>query len=617
MDAGSALNTGQEFIPIATFLTKSDTRKTERRNIHRPTRPSVKPKSVQVPTCVYCKGEHSSTNCVKIKDHEQRLNILKEKQLCFNCLRSHKVSECRSKFNCMICSRRHHTSLCEEESRKKSTDEPPKTHDAKETQSSVLHSAHNFALGPVLLKTAVSMVTSSCTSTTAIILFDEGSQSSFITERLAQKLQLQPTGSETLCLSGFGDTERRIRRLDTATVYLQTPEVNIPIKVLIVPEISVTLKTYQKRVGHLPYLKRLKLAHPMSEEDNFEIEILVGADHYWDIVQDTIIRGDGPTAIQSRIGYLLSGPLSTENQIQPSPFPVSMLNVMTMHVQEEVNLERFWEVESLGVEQKSVHQGYEEYTKQYQNTGISYENGKYIAKLPWKENHPFLPSNELISRRRTVSVVNRLRKEPELLQKYGEILSEQEKRGFIEKITDVKSSENTKVHYIPHHPVKKDSATTPIRIVYDCSCKSTRDSPTLNECLMKTPPILNDLTAILLRFRYHEFAVSTDIEKAFLNIGLHPDDRDVTRFFWLSDPNNPDSPLQIYRFKSVLFGATCSPFILNATVTKHLALHRCDDTERIQQGLYVDNILTSVPDESTLLDFYTNSRQLFQKASLI
>ncbi|XP_053374153.1 uncharacterized protein LOC123529978 [Mercenaria mercenaria] len=473
MDAGSALNTGQEFILTAIFLTKSDTRKTERRNIHRPTRPSVKPKSVQVPTCVYCKGEHSSTNCVKIKDREQRLNIVKEKQLCFNCLRTHKVSECRSKFNCMICSRRHHTSICEEESRKRSTDEPPKTHDAKETQSSVLHLAHNFALGPVLLKTAVSMVTSSCTSTTANILFDEGSQSSC----LAQKLQLQPTGSETLCLSGFGDTERRIRHLDTATVYLQTPEFNIPIKVLIVPEISVPLKTYQKHAGHLPYLKGLKLAHPMSEEDNFEIEILVGADHYWDIVQDTVVRGDGPTAIQSGIGYLLSGPLSTENQIQPSPFPLSMLNVMTMHVQEEVNLERFWEVESLGVEQKSVHQGYEEYIKQYQNTGISYENGKYIAKLPWKENHPILPSNELISRRRTVSVVNRLRKEPELFQKYREILSEQVKRGFIENITDVKSSENTKLHYIPHHPVKKDSATTPIRIVYDCSCKSTRDSP--------------------------------------------------------------------------------------------------------------------------------------------
>jgi hypothetical protein len=91
------------------------------------------------------------------------------------------------------------------------------------------------------------MVTTDCNSTTANILFDEGSQSSFVTERLVQKLQLQLTGSETLCLSRFGDRERRVLHLDTATV-------NIPVRVLIVPEISVPLKTSQKQVGQLTYL---------------------------------------------------------------------------------------------------------------------------------------------------------------------------------------------------------------------------------------------------------------------------------------------------------------------------------------------------------------------------
>jgi hypothetical protein len=28
----------------------------------------------------------------------------------------------------------------------------------------------------------------------------------------------------------------------------------------------------------------------MLEDEDFEIEILVGADHYWDIVQDKVIR---------------------------------------------------------------------------------------------------------------------------------------------------------------------------------------------------------------------------------------------------------------------------------------------------------------------------------------
>ena len=138
-------------------------------------------------------------------------------------------------------------------------------------------------------------------------------------------------------------------------------------------------------------------------------------------------------------------------------------------------------------------------------------------------------------------------------------------RGFIEKVKDI-NLESDRVHYIPHHPVKTDSSTTPIRIVYDCSCQQSADSPCLNDCLEPTPPEVTDISDILIRFRNGRYAVSSDIEKAFLHIQLDEKDRDVTRFLWLSEPSNPDSPLCTYRFKAVLFGCTSSPFILNATL---------------------------------------------------
>lgn len=37
--------------------------------------------------------------------------------------------------------------------------------------------------------------------------------------------------------------------------------------------------------------------------------MLIGADAYCSVVQETVIRGPGPTAVESKIGYLLSGPL--------------------------------------------------------------------------------------------------------------------------------------------------------------------------------------------------------------------------------------------------------------------------------------------------------------------
>ena len=620
LDAGSpSPPTYDSTVSTAAFLTKSDSRDVRPPENHKPDprrtgkddEPAKKDKS-----CVYCKGSHPSVDCMKITDYSKRLEIVKQNHLCFNCLGKHKISDCKSRFKCKSCKKRHHTSLCN--AKVDSPAAPSKSnstpHNAKENHASVLHSAHSINTGPVLLKTAIATVASKSYACEANVLFDEGSQSSFITEDVAKKLQLESHGKESLSISGFGDKERRVRHLDYSFVYLKTSTETLPIKVLIVPEISVPLKTYTKQMHAIPYLKGLHLAHPVTNSDDFTIELLIGADFYWSIVQDEVIRGDGPTAIKSKIGYLLSGPLNAYTESVPTPIPVSMMNVLTMHQREEIDIERFWKVESMGVEEMSKTSDYDEYLNTYQETSIKHESGQYVAKLPWKEDHEPLPTNEQISRKRTINVIHRLQKDPALLDTYSEIINEQEKRGFIEKVPPNEIDTDNRVHYIPHHPVKKDSVTTPIRIVYDCSCKSIRDSPSLNDCLMNTPPQLNALTAILLQFRHHEHAFCTDIEKAFLNVGLHEDDRDVTRFYWLSDPRDPASTLQIYRFKSVLFGATCSPFILNAVILKHLDLNQCNVTDVIKRGLYVDNVLTSVPDEQLLLQFYTDSRQIFQQA---
>ena len=77
---------------------------------------------------------------------------------------------------------------------------------------------------------------------------------------------------------------------------------------------------------------------------------------------------------------------------------------------------------------------------------------------------PTLPDNYQICQGRTCSLVHRLAQSPDMLQTYDSILKNQLKRGFIELVT---SDKKTPTHYIPHHPVIKDS-TMPIQIVYDC-----------------------------------------------------------------------------------------------------------------------------------------------------
>ena len=91
----------------------------------------------------------------------------------------------------------------------------------------------------------------------------------------------------------------------------------IPLTVLIVPTIVALIHTVDhKEITHLSYLEGLQLVYPISSAEQFSITLLIGADQYWNIVEDHVVRGNGPTAVGSKLGYLLSGPLETSNQCQ-------------------------------------------------------------------------------------------------------------------------------------------------------------------------------------------------------------------------------------------------------------------------------------------------------------
>jgi hypothetical protein len=61
--------------------------------------------------CPFCSGVHWPTDCDVAITVEARYEIAKVKNLCFNCLRSHPVGDCPSKFRCRKCHHAHHTSL--------------------------------------------------------------------------------------------------------------------------------------------------------------------------------------------------------------------------------------------------------------------------------------------------------------------------------------------------------------------------------------------------------------------------------------------------------------------------------------------------------------------------
>ncbi|XP_071124079.1 uncharacterized protein [Mytilus edulis] len=301
---------------------------------------------------------------------------------------NHGVSECKSRNRCKKCNKKHHTSICgeqatdgkEQESKEKSTvvglvkTEKPET--------AVMYTSQHPS---VLLKTAIAPISYGKRITEASILFDEGAKRSFITQSIADKLQIRPSGRDTIELSAFGDKEKNIRHLDTATVQLHTDKGEIvSINALLVPDIAVPLQNQTKYfTPNLPYLKDLKLAHLANNADSFEITLLIGADYYWDIVQDHVIRGNGPTAVASKLGYLLSGLVIRNGE---KSLTSSVLLNVTSHHAEESEIDNLWNLESLGI-RLPQQDDEESFVKTYQQDCIKFENERYSAKLPWKLDH--------------------------------------------------------------------------------------------------------------------------------------------------------------------------------------------------------------------------------------
>ena len=272
-------------------------------------------------------------------------------------------------------------------------------------------------------------------------------------------------------------------------------------------------------------------------------------------------------------------------------------------------LTKFWEITKLPEESDKNDDIIIKFQKTIQ---FNKATGRYNVKLPWKLNKHDLPTNFILSKRRLSSLLNSLnKKEPGLIKKYNEQILEQVNLGFIEKVRNLNIHEGI-LHYIPHFPVfKTDSATTKMRIVYDASARVSSDALSLNDCLHTGPNLMQDLTAILLKFRTHRIAFTADIEKAFLQIELNNQDRDATRFLWLNDINksvNSADNFEAYRFCRVLFGATPSPFLLNATILYHLNEKDNWITKDLTENMYMDNVVTGTNCDDRALEYYSLSR---------
>ena len=214
----------------------------------------------------------------------------------------------------------------------------------------------------------------------------------------------------------------------------------------------------------------------------------------------------------------------------------------------------------------------------------------YIVRLPLKdETRPSV--NYRTARGQLNQLVHRVENNEQFGQQYNKVVESYVEKEFIEQIPN----QPVEGHYMPHHAVFKKSTTTPLRIVFNASSKPN-EGKSLNDCLMMGPSLTAKLNEILLQFRQGKYAVTADISKAFHRIIVHEADRKFLKFLWI---NLNSQELLTFQFKVVLFGATCSPYLLQETLHTHSSQNA--EGNDFLDKFYVDNYMNTYDNQAELV----------------
>ncbi|XP_058477623.1 uncharacterized protein LOC131448851 [Solea solea] len=263
----------------------------------------------------------------------------------------------------------------------------------------------------------------------------------------------------------------------------------------------------------------------------------------------------------------------------------------------------------------------EERELQVVKDGLTYVTGDAHSKephwhtrYPWVEDPDSLPNNKRTVEATFLRTEKQLAKEPEWKVAYTAQVHDMIDRKAATKLSrDTVINWHGPVWYVSHLIAPNPhSVTTPVRLVWNSSQKFKGVS--LNDLLMKGPDVLNQIRAVLLRFRGGVHAALGDIKKMYNSVWLEEKEMHLHRFLWR---DSEDEELGEYAITRVNIGdkpAGCiAQLAMRETANLPPFTHLKEERQVIQEDSYVDDILTSHNDLDQLKTITANV-QLILKA---
>ncbi|KAG7199850.1 hypothetical protein KM043_016905 [Ampulex compressa] len=467
-------------------------------------------------SCQICQDSHYIHQCDKFRSMpvHQRIKEVRGLGLCLNCLRStaHYAQACNS-IGCRKCHKKHNTLLHIEAkpvAQRLSSPVAESSAQAERKHESVVanisREGHVSATSQVFLSTALIDVYDRRGRTiTARALLDSGSQSCFITEGFAERLNLKLRRHDTP-VTGINQAMALAHHSVSIKFKSRYNRFNRTVNCVVLKGITQNLPLISIPKGAYQIPGGIKLADPNFSQSS-GIDILLGAEIFFEVLCVGQIKAgvSHPCLQKSHLGWIVSGSVRkeyTQNQAVSCNLATQDLSMM---------LAKFWELDQcLG---NTAHTKEEaECEALFKSSYKRDEQGRFVVKLPFKsEKLSQLGESRNVALKRFHNLERKLNRQPSLKKEYSQFIREYRELGHMRLVPEEGMSRAVAAYYMPHHAVVKQSRlTTRIRVVFDTSCKSP-SGISLNDALMVGPTLQQDLMSILARFRIFAYVLMGDL----------------------------------------------------------------------------------------------------------
>ena len=235
------------------------------------------------------------------------------------------------------------------------------------------------------------------------VLFDSCSQRSFINSDISLKLKLPIIKKERMIVKAFETENEKPRLIDIVHARVCGVEkiIMVEVELCVIKNICshIAYQTIELAQATYEHMIKLDLADRTDGHSELKIDVLIGADFYWKFITGETIRcKGGPVALNTVLGWVLSGPLdSKDSHVTTNHVSNHVLKIDSSTIEPVADrdnemicqISKFWEIEEVRISEPC-----EKISQEFRNSIVFDDTLRcYLVELPWRCDPEILPDN--------------------------------------------------------------------------------------------------------------------------------------------------------------------------------------------------------------------------------